>query len=111
MDVAQSSADVYGMALDAACVIILVFTTSIGCVMTQAMRADVMPTPTSSKTVDDNDIDDDNGGDESSSLLLFRLRICRFLNLNNPLLCNISRDANVTITKGTLRDMVGLHPE
>jgi len=63
MDVAQSSEDVYGMAFDAACVIILVFTTSIGCVMTQAMRADAMPIPTSSKTVDD---DDDNNNDASS---------------------------------------------
>jgi hypothetical protein len=66
MDVAQSNADVYGMAFDAACVIILVFTTSIGCVMTQAIRADAMPIPTSSKTVDDDD--DDNNNDASSLL-------------------------------------------
>ena len=107
MDVAQSSADVYGMALDAACVIILVFTTSIGCVMTQEMKADAIPIPTSSKTVDDNDDDDD----ASSMLLFLRLSRCRVFNLNIPLRCNISRDANVTITKGTFRDMVGLHPE
>ncbi len=31
---AQSTADVYGVAVDAACVIILVFITSIGCVTT-----------------------------------------------------------------------------
>jgi hypothetical protein len=91
IDDAQSSADVYGVALDAACVIILVLMTSIGCVNHAATKADDIPIRRLS--LEDNFI-----WPFFSSLRPLNATIFR---------CNSSRELKVAMTKGTFRDTVG----
>ena len=87
----QSKADLYGADDDEACVIILVFMTSIGCVASPAINADDIPISRLSP------------GDNFSCPFFSWLRC-----LNSKILrCNNSLELNVAMTKGTLRDTVG----